>query len=155
MHGTIVLPQLSIYSYQLGFHTFRIRGYPLFGLGHFPNGPNLLHNPNLEIGLTGNGREEIRTWARGSSGFSLDRLRVGNSLFGFSCESLVVWERKSIKSDLLFYKEREEQWRTFHSFVLGIKKGKAGRKERIWSFLFNAHSLKERISLLLFALSLF
>ena len=33
----------------------------------------------------------------------------------------------------IFYKEWEEQWWAIHSFVLGIKREKAWRKEWIWS----------------------
>ena len=80
--------------------------------------------------------------------------RIGNSLFGILIESLVFWEQKSksffSKSELLsslFFKEGweqissftkskksdEERWGAIQSFVLGIKRGKAWWKERIWS----------------------
>ena len=77
------------------------------------------------------------------------KIRVGSSLFGFSCESLVFFKSKrairsfssvnrffrsfvkSNESDFLFYKEQgNEEW---FSLFLGIKRGKVWWKERIWS----------------------
>ena len=47
--------------------------------------------------------------------------------------ALVVLFAKSDESNSLFYKEREERWRAIRSLVLGIKSGKAGREERVFS----------------------
>ena len=74
--------------------------------------------------------------------------RVGNSLFVFSCELLVFWEQKSesvVNSFQSVNGSRHSflmsdgsechllRWRVLHSFVLGIKKGKAWWKEWIGS----------------------
>ena len=41
--------------------------------------------------------------------------------------------RRAMGANVLFYKEPDERCRAIHSFVLGIKRGKAWWKERIWS----------------------
>ena len=79
-----------------------------------------------------------------------EKSRVGNLLFGFSCESLVFWEQKSKSLLSLFLKEQQEWFpllqrarramKNVSLFCLGIKSRTAGRKERALSFLFNTHS---------------
>ena len=47
--------------------------------------------------------------------------------------SLVTLFKRVTEVNAIFYKEWEEQWWAIHSFVLGIKREKAWRKEWIWN----------------------
>ena len=99
--------------------------------------------PGLGIGsLVFRGNCSFFESERTKEGFALLKQRI----------TLFVKSDKGKSLLFLFFKRATK---VIHSFVLGIIRGNAGWKEQIWSFLFNAHSYKERITLLLSALLLF